>query len=1364
MDMDIFEKEWSRADANQKVEWLDNALDIPIAKRVKAIMAGLTSFHISVRSKAKYALDKLQEDIKSGFKTDDKSRGVLASALLSAHVYKNIHKNTPAAELKLYLKILLESGGRGPFYAWKLCQSKIFSMQTITNTINLLKESSRLRLVNQYLASPPSVRREYADMFVKILRDITEQRAVLEFYAELFDMEIPADVFLENIKPSLRNCYNSNDPDDPSTIVAKYLNNEEYSDSDRVDALKTIAMISSVINPSKLLRIVKTDRSVEVRKTAFKVIELSPSGTYSILTDDIMDTICTPSGNIQYSLSESLDIFKAAVISCQSEYKSFYKQSAFEQKRTTLEELILRIKRDIPELMPHILNELTTFSRFAFCFIKDMAEDPTGTLFKNSDIEQALILGVILKRPERILKIFESYLNHREKDIKYAIADLMKKIASALSEEKSQLKYQFEQLIASTASIKNRKERDKGGFLKNLFTLTLEKKIARLKEATSPDGVDLRDEVIEDVDLSSIVFLSPGIFTGSIIRDVDISLSTFTNCSFCNTLFHNVRMRGSKFINTSFEGAFFIDVIADGANFEDCDFTGASFLSSSFKSSNMARALLAACTIVRTSFSETDLSEATFASSKISIVTFAESRLEKTDFSGVKGKFCRFSAHILSRAETEQSNLYSRIIELSNSDISKELRVISQDKSLMNELRMLIFTELIQHGKNMFVLKNRYAILSAFDLFQPEQADLFELIPLLLHENIDIYIPSSRSAALSKLIELEGIVGIHGKSAGFQHHDIPHGIAGYLPNSETQRICRKYFEKRYIHKDGIIFIERPFCYIEALFTMGSSGSIAHTAGSDIDYWVCIREEFFDYDKQEIFQKKLHAIEKWAKDVFKTEIHFFIVDIEKAKRSDFGDSDSESSGSAQGRLLKEEFYRTMIHVAGKLPFWAILPVDVSKNYYYDLFIRVCPYPAKGRFIDFGDIHDIPAGEYFGASVWQMFKYLKSPFKSVLKMGLLEKYIHEKKRDRILLCNEFKKEWMNPGLAFDLAKSDPYYLLLSTLIAYYKKIDDKHPFAKFVQSCFFSKVGITDDKELKKSAFGLKYILIKRCMDEWGWTDKELFEAGNFKNWTYEKIANESVKIRQYMVQTYKQCRRIWTSSDASYERESLLTPRDRTILGRKMIVQFSMDEKAKVESLLLISKSGLSKGLSLEYSDDLKSVQKWFLMHKWSDNNNKASVEKNELLKKTSSIEELGAWLIYNQLYNKENHIKLASHPTFIRSNDIRLLFHAMYDFFIDEIKSEISNDALCSKSTITSMFISINFTAPRDSKMMTEWSVIYRNSWGEMFCHQFSNNPGLSTTIDVEKSVKKELQLSEFPEKRKILLYSQLKQELKGVS
>ena len=89
------------------------------------------------------------------------------------------------------------------------------------------------------------------------------------------------------------------------------------------------------------------------------------------------------------------------------------------------------------------------------------------------------------------------------------------------------------------------------------------------------------------------------------------------------------------------------------------------------------------------------------------------------------------------------------------------------------------------------------------------------------------------------------------------------------------------------------------------------------------------------------------MENMAYKQFDTKATFFLVDILKAKNNDFGDSTIESSGSAQTRLLKEEFYRTMIYVAGKIPLWSVLPTAISINYYNSILLNVADHPNIGR---------------------------------------------------------------------------------------------------------------------------------------------------------------------------------------------------------------------------------------------------------------------------------------------------------------------------------------------------------------------------------------------------------------------------------
>ncbi len=1393
MDLNAFNREWDKTDQNGQVKLLDQVLTLPVREGIVPVMAGLTSFHFAVRNRAREILEIFQQRIAEAFESEVTVDAIIDSTLISVHVCEYIHANLSAQDMKLFLETLLEFDGRSPFYTWKLCQTdenggKKLGLQALKVIASSVSDQGRLSLVRQYLAASPSLRREYAEPFIQMVRGISDQNAVIDFYAALFDHEVATDLFLENIKPALR---------DPNIFLAMALKSKKRPITERNQALKAAAILVEAINPTLILKLISGEKTNDLRNTTFKIVSQSPEGTYFQLTDTIIDALISLNPEKQAEIlskeenearqREALEIFKAAVIS--------------RGKNFPLHVLIHKVIQGYPGLLPVMQNELSSLSRVALIFIREMAEDTTGKLFCNSPVQHALICGLICKRPERIISLLKQFKKHPTPRTRQGILRLMATLETRLRKEKEGIKEIFDPMIQRARRAKEKKENS--GFFKSIFAISLAQKIESFKTNDPPDEILFEDELLASLDLSFSQFLTPATFHRCVIRGGVMSFSSFENCRFSETIFYRVKMEGARFYRVHFNNCIFIDVFGERAHFEKCQFVESSFFKSNFDSAIMRDAVFAGCLIAVTRFSRvekaipspppdkesadkeaieretpphmeseasltrndgmienkmgqkgrqqgdegedfpgTDLSGATFVGSKIIYVSFEKAKLNRTDFSGVIGKFCRFSLHSLSTAETEYSDLAAKIFDLDTHVISPLLSIILQDTTLANSLNMLLFTELIHQGKRFFLQKNRYALTVAFDLFQPEQADLFELIPLLIHENIDLYKPSARSKQLAQLVYDATWVD---RKKRRKRKEIPHGIAGYLPSAETEKIYWKYASDKYLDNEfGIIFKTHHHCAIEGLFTIGSIGSIAHTMGSDIDYWVCIRSVLFDDTMMRQLDEKLRAIESWAELQFKTEIHFFIVDIEDARRSIFGESDSESSGSAQGRLLKEEFYRTMIHVAGKLPFWVTLPSRVSKHYYHDLFIRTNPGMGSNSFIDFGDIHDIPTGEYFGASVWQMFKYLKSPFKSVLKMGLLERYIHEKRETRMLLCNQFKDHWMTPGLQFSLVKWDPYYILLKSLVAFYEKNINKKPFGALVQSCFFAKIGIHDEKELRKSAFGLKGILVEKCIHEWGWEKKDVFHAGNVKNWSFRATFNESLNIERFMVRTYNSVR---DALGVSTEQDSLLTPRDRTVLGRKMFVQFHK-ESSKVKTVLLVSRKGLLSGMSLLYHQDGNKNPEWTLIHKWSDRDK--GIEEVEKLKSASTIEEIAAWLIHNRLYSPETYIKLDPNPTHVRANDLRLLVRDMYHFFHREMKTEASGDDLFNKSVVRSLFVSLNFTAPRDAKMLTECCAIYRNSWGEMFCHAMTLPQGMKTPADVIYKLKRDLDWQTVPERYKM--------------
>ena len=1299
-----FDETWGQANEKEQLDLISEALELSPGNGVICVLAGLNSYHLSVRSMAKQGLAFFTKKVfrLMAYQSCDEELlyALKESTLFSARIYNALNPALPAQEILSYMKALLESGGRGPFYAWKFWRNSGLSKETLKTIVLSVPEKGKLLLVDQYLRSSSVVRRTFAAEFKKILQSINRQKNVVEFYAWLFSKNRYADPYLHYLNPELTH---------PETIISKYIKSSDPRK--KSDGVRALSMITTKIETSLLIDLLSDKEHSMVRKAVFNVVEKSPMGAYATLFDHIYKFVCEP------DRTEALAAFRALVVS----------------RPFSLSKLIVRIKKDAPELMAGVIEEISLLSRLSFFFIQELAINNVPYQDKTMDVYKGLVHGMIMKRPERVLKILERYEDCSDDATRMAVFNCARKINESLSQEKKEINAEFSQFKAKFDQVYEANKNQNKGFIKGFFSNSVTKKIKALKQGIEGDNIDFKGENINDADVSCGVFSNVIVFNESAIKNSDMSCSSFLNASFVKTFFCNVNLAEAKFDSVSFENSVFINVNADKSEFINCSFKGASFFNTSFKSACMSGSIFVGSIISKVYFSKADLSGATFACAKISYVSFTDSNLFQTDFTGIKARFCRFSSHRALNIETDNADFNARVVQFKKSDLPDRLFDMPESvESVVPEINLLIITELMHFGKKMFLRQNSFSLLTALDIFKPKQADLFEIIPLLIHENIDF----------------PGYNAFDEKS--------PHGISGYFPSDETGLIAGRYLEKR-----SLIFRANPKYYVEALFTIGSTGSIAQASDSDIDYWVCVRDDDYEGEPGLKFKKKLDRLEKWALDTFKTEVHFFVVDIKKVAMDDFGNSSIESSGSAQGKILKEEFYRTMIYVAGKLPLWCTLPVSVSRKYYKALCSAVCTSSASCRYIDLGDIHSIPAGEYFGASIWQMFKWLKSPFKSVIKISRLEQFIEES-GSKALLCNRFKDKWMNTGLQFELAKIDPYYILLTSLVRFYEGHNNNEA-VKLVQLCFFLKIDISSDADLDRGIFGFRKIFIMHCMDKWQWNRESVFKFGNFRRWQYDSIMKLSFRIKKYMVDTYRRLKDVFNTGfgdkrlvshqsninhedqkdqiSAQFLKQSLITPADITVLGRKIFVHF-VKKPDKIEKILLISKNSYHfHGLSLRFCKATGKKPAWELIHK----SGRISMIREEILKKADTIEEIGAWFIYNRLYSDQTLINLIPNPTPVTSDDIKSFFSAMDSFFPSD-GDDIGPDILLAKQVINFLFISMNLCVPRKIKKIVECSAIYMNSWGEMFVSSFSKKDGFDSLEELMRTIRKALKIDKFPE------------------
>ena len=201
--------------------------------------------------------------------------------------------------------------------------------------------------------------------------------------------------------------------------------------------------------------------------------------------------------------------------------------------------------------------------------------------------------------------------------------------------------------------------------------------------------------------------------------------------------------------------------------------------------------------------------------------------------------------------------------------------------------------------KQRFLLLNRERLRRAQESMKERQQDFLDLLPLLFHVNHPI---------------LPGFVSSGG----------PLGVSDYRP-SKRALLAAKKIAMTFDYKRKAL----PRYDIDALFLMGSSGTVAYSQKSDFDIWLCHRPDL-DAAKLAELQQKATMIEEWA-GTLDLEVHFFLINLHHFREGHHADLSSESSGTAQQYLLLEEFYRTGLLLAGRYPVWWLVPPNEEPRY-------------------------------------------------------------------------------------------------------------------------------------------------------------------------------------------------------------------------------------------------------------------------------------------------------------------------------------------------------------------------------------------------------------------------------------------------
>jgi len=411
---------------------------------------------------------------------------------------------------------------------------------------------------------------------------------------------------------------------------------------------------------------------------------------------------------------------------------------------------------------------------------------------------------------------------------------------------------------------------------------------------------------------------------------------------------------------------------------------------------------------------------------------------------------------------------------------------------------------------------NQLRVDRALAAMKPAFQRVYSLLPTLLHHH-------------------------HPLMPGYLNGNVPHGVCLYTPDETQQDYLNDLEDKWGSPFDKLASGELP---ITGVYSMGSTSSIGQSCSSDLDIWVC-HQSWLDNEERSRLQEKCSLLEKWSASMG-VEVSFFLIDENRFRHNESGSLGGENCGSTQHILLLDEFYRTAVRLAGKRILWNMVPGEEEAHYdEYVLSLYSQGALTPNEWLDLGGLSTLSAEEYFGASLWQLYKSIDSPYKAVLKTLLLEAYSWEYPNTQLLAMDIKHRLHEGEIVCFGL---DSYCMMLERVTHYLNQINDTTRL-DLVRRCFYLKV--CEKLSRANACVGWRREILSQLVSEWGWDEGRLAILDNRANWKIERVREAHNELLDAMMQSYRNLIRFARRNNLSVS----ASPQDIGVLTRKLYAAF-----------------------------------------------------------------------------------------------------------------------------------------------------------------------------------------------------------------
>ncbi len=564
------------------------------------------------------------------------------------------------------------------------------------------------------------------------------------------------------------------------------------------------------------------------------------------------------------------------------------------------------------------------------------------------------------------------------------------------------------------------------------------------------------------------------------------------------------------------------------------------------------------------------------------------------------------------------------------------------------------------------------------------------------------------------------------------HYHKP-GMPGYLQEHVPAGICQFELdaEQNAIWQQ-LVPTSQPLSHhcqtehaIIGLYSMGSTSSVGQNNSSDLDIWVC-HHAWLDQDERRALQAKCHLLEVWCLS-YGVQVSFFLIDENRFRHNQCGLLSQDNCGSMQHILLLEEFYRSAVTLAGAPILWNIVPLEHENNYEeYVNTLYAQSLIKPNEWLDLGGLGTLSAAEYFGASLWQLYKSIDSPYKAVLKTLLLEAYSWEYPDTRLLAMDI--KDHLHHGEIVNCGL-DAYCMMLERVTRYLQSTEDGVRL-DLVRRCFYLKVQekLTDPASDPHNRW--RRDVLQQLVRQWGWSDARLQKLDSRSAWKIEQVREAYDELLATMMQSYRNlirfARRNHLSASAS--------PQDIGILTRKLYAAFEVLPGKVIQINPQISPDLSEADLTFIYVAEQRANRTgWYLYNQAPA---MASIISHQPLEYSKYLIKLVAWSWFNGLLTPQTRFHMKGAPDFAEEKLQQLVEDVISNFPIYSIPA--TPEALYSPCEIKQLAIIVNLEndptqalthhsmhfdlhkmdilsfGQQQCNLVGSIDLLYRNSWNEI--------------------------------------------------